>query len=85
MVKTFKFTLIISKPTMDDEAAADRLYAMGCDDGLFGVSNGEYSIDFDRESLTWCDAVFTAVQNVNLSGIGSRVLGVRKIDGNSIS
>jgi len=73
---TFKFTLVISKPEMDDVKAADYLYANGCDDALFGMTNGEYTLDFARKALTRIDAVFTAIRDVNTSHAGVRVLGV---------
>lgn len=78
MMGTFEFTLVISKPEMDDVKAADYLYTSGCDDALFGASNGEYTLDFARKALTHVDAVFTAIRDVNTSHAGVHVLGVRE-------
>ena len=73
---TYSFTLIISRPDVDEETAADRLYASGCGDGLFSVSNGKYSVDFDREADSLAEAVETATRDVESAGIGSKVLSV---------
>ncbi len=73
---TYSFTLLISRPDVDEESAANRLYASGCGDGLFSVSSGRYSIDFDREADSLVEAVDTATRDVESAGIGSKVLSV---------
>jgi len=69
----FRFSLLITPPTVDDSRSADLLYAGGCDDATFGVCNGEYSIDFDRAAYSLGEAVMSALQNVYNSKIGSQV------------
>lgn len=71
--RTWSFTLIVSPPTVDEEEAAGRLYGAGCDDATFGVSNGAYSLDFDREAASLEEAVASAKADVGRAGIGSTV------------
>jgi hypothetical protein len=73
---TYNFSLLISPPTVDEETAADRLYAGGCDDALFSVSGGIYEVEFDREASSLVDAVRSAISGVNESEIGARVVRV---------
>ena len=75
-MKTYNFSLLISPPTVDEETAADRLYAGGCDDGLFSVSGGIYEVEFDREASSLVDAVRSAMSDVNEAEIGARVVRV---------
>lgn len=71
-MKTFEFRVIVGGPAVEhaiaDEDAFDalsvRLYEAGCDDGTFGVSGGEASIDFDREAESLGHAVLSAVDDL---------------------
>ncbi len=69
----YNFTLIITQPNVDEEVAANKLYAGGCDDALFSVSGGVYEVEFNRESPSFYEAVSTAISDVNKAGIGSYV------------
>jgi len=69
----WRFTLVLSKPTVDEETAADRLYGGGCKDATFSVSNCVYRLDFDREAPTMGDAVASAKADVERANIGSVV------------
>lgn len=75
-MNTYNFSLLISPPDVDEETAADRLYAGGCDDALFSVSGGIYEVEFDREAPSLADAVRTAIRDVRNAGIGARVVRV---------
>ena len=70
------FALLISPPTVDEETAADRLYAGGCDDALFSVSGGIYEVEFDREGSELKEAVLSAIRDVKRSDIGAQVVRV---------
>ena len=73
---TYNFSLLIPQPTVDEETAADWLYAGGCDDALFSVSGGVYEVEFDREAASLVEAVRSAISDVNKSAIGARVVRV---------
>ncbi len=75
--KTYNFTIEITKPTIIEDVAAERL-CVWCDDALFGVSNGKYTLDFDR--ISWCyeAAVWSAEDDIRFSGIGSDIIKVVK-------
>ena len=75
-MRTYNFCLLISPPTVDEETAADRLYASGCGDAMFSVSGGIYEVEFDREAATLKDAVTSAMRDVKVANIGARVLRV---------
>jgi hypothetical protein len=75
-METYNFTLIISPPAVDQEAAADKLYGGGCGDAMFSVSGGVYEVQFDREANSIQEAVLTAISDVNQAGIGSQVVRV---------
>ena len=73
---TYNFSLVITRPVVDEETAADALYGGRCDDALFCVSGGVYEVEFDREAPTFREAVLSAISDVNGAGIGSRVVRV---------
>jgi len=70
---TWSFTLILTKPTVGFEETANRLYGAGCDDAIFGISCGVYTLDFDREAVTLEEAVASAKADVERANIGSTV------------
>jgi hypothetical protein len=74
---TYSFSLVITQPTVDDETAADRLYSSGCDDSLFSISEGVYLVTFDRKARSLKKAISSAIDDVNKSKIGSRVIWLR--------
>lgn len=74
---THNFAILISPPEVDEETAADKLYAGGCVDAIVSVSEGAYEIEFDRDAPSLDEAMQSAIQDVEASGIGSRVLGSR--------
>jgi len=73
---TYNFSLVITRPTVDEETAADNLYGGGCDDATFSVSGGVYEVEFDREAPSFQAAVLSAISDVNQAGIGSWVVRV---------
>lgn len=75
-METYNFSLVITRPSVDEETAADRLYGGGCDDALFSVSGGVYEVEFDREARSLRAAVRSAISDVNKAGVGARVVRV---------
>lgn len=60
----WRFSLIIEGRDLDDDEILDALFAAGCDDALFGGSNGVQCADFHREAEHLEDAVLSAVAAV---------------------
>jgi hypothetical protein len=75
-MKTYNFTFIISKPSVDELKAANLLYENNCDDALFGVSNGIYEIEFDRDAESYDGAKRSAVKDFNSANIGSEIVRI---------
>lgn len=71
----FEFELFITPPNGDDTIVTEKLYGY-CDDGLFAVSNNQYSISFCREGKTLEDAVKSAIEDVKKADIGSVVIRI---------
>ena len=72
----FDFTLVISPPDVGFEEAADRLYGGGCWDGTFAMSQGVHEIVFSRKAASFREAVVSAVCDLAVAGIGSRVVRI---------
>lgn len=60
-MSTYWFSFTLRDDPID---RADELYAAGCDDSLFGVSNGVPFIEFAREAESMGTAVASAVVDV---------------------
>lgn len=66
----YEFRLILDGPEDIDDDMIGRLLAAGCDDGLFGRSNGEIFAAFSREASSFEDAVISAIKDINRADIG---------------
>jgi hypothetical protein len=58
------------------EDIADKLFDSGCDDALFGTSNGEPDISFTREAPSLIEAIRSAMRDVRNSNLGLEVARV---------
>ena len=67
-MQTWRFSLIIEGRDLDDDDALDALFEAGCDDALFGGSNGVQCADFHREAERIEDAVLSAIAAVESIG-----------------
>lgn len=76
-LRNYKFTLIISKPTTQENITASRLYKTSCKDALFSVSDDVYRVAFDRNAPSLEAAINSAIRNINESHIGSHVIGLQ--------
>ena len=56
------FTLILEGPNPTEEANLSRLFEAGCDDATFGERDGVYIADFDREGLSFSEALMSAMK-----------------------
>ena len=70
---THHFTLIVDGADLQDEFVVNSLFESGCDDALFGSTDGVQFIDFDRNAAGWDEAVLSTVADVE------RVDGVKVI------
>ena len=72
----YDFTLEIRGADIFDDEVIDALYEAGCDDALIGQFMGVDRLDFDREARSYCEAVRTAIEDVeSVPGVSvSRVL-----------
>ncbi len=74
-MQTHEFTLIVEGPDLQDAERIDALYKSGCADALIGRSSSVQYLDFDREAMSFEEAVSSAVANVEkIEGI--RALGI---------
>lgn len=73
---TYSFTLLLSGVDQINEAVEQALFAVGCDDALLGVSNGQPFLDFDREADSLQDAIRSAIEDVERNDLGIRVVRV---------
>jgi len=67
-MNTYEFTIFLKGIDELTDDAADRLFEAGCDDGSPGQREGECFVDFDRESASLEEAIFSAVNNVRAAG-----------------
>ena len=72
---THRFTLFVEGPDLQDGQRIDALYRSGCADALVGRSSGVQYLDFDREAVSFEDAVLSAAANVEAIE-GVRALGI---------
>lgn len=64
----YAFTLEVSGIDTGKENYEDALFEAGCDDALVAVVNGTLFLDFDRDGLSFEDAVKSASRDVELAG-----------------
>ena len=64
----YEFTVVLDEPGDLSEELADRLFAVGCDDGTPGQSGGVVSVDFHREAESLETAIRSAVLDVRSAG-----------------
>lgn len=60
----FNFTLVLSGVTKDTNGLEDALFEAGCDDALINFRNSTVYLDFDRESSSLEEAIFSAISQV---------------------
>ncbi len=60
----FDFTLETGGRSLLDDEVADALYEAGCDDAGIGRFLGVHYLDFTREAGSCCEAVRTAIEDV---------------------
>ncbi len=67
----YGFTLETSGKSVLDDDVVDALYEAGCDDAGIGRFLGVECLDFAREAASYCEAVRSAIEDVQaVPGVG---------------
>jgi len=72
----FSFTLIISGVDFEDERLEDYLFDASCGDATIIVQNGVLMLDFSRSAKNYIQAVCSAIEDVEGTKLGARVVKV---------
>ena len=68
-MKTYDFDVVLKSITEISDVQADLLFAAGCDDGTPASCNGTAWIHFDREAPSLEEAIFSAVKQIQATGL----------------
>lgn len=74
-----QFTLIVEGADLRSARVFDALFEAGCDDATVGGTGETHHIDFDREAASLCEAILSAVRDVEKVK-GLRVARVVDVD-----
>ncbi|HET8582434.1 MAG TPA: hypothetical protein VFL65_04225 [Jatrophihabitans sp.] len=77
MIHSFAVVIEGVDLTGEDSRDADALYEAGCDDALLTSESGIQRAVFDREAPTFALAVASAINAIETSISGARVVAVR--------
>jgi len=75
-----EFTLIVEGPDLQDDAYIEALFAAGFDDAIVGRVGSIQYVDFDRESESFADAVFSATEDLEAVVAEGRVVHLEPDD-----
>jgi hypothetical protein len=70
------FVLVLGGIHELTQQVEDGLFEAGCDDATLSVRQGRVLLTFSRQGASLKDAIFSAIRDVNSSGIGAKVLRV---------
>jgi len=68
-MKAYQFTLIVDGPDLQEEAHLALLDGAGCDDATVGRIGAVQYLDFERVADSFADAVFSATEAIESSGL----------------
>ncbi len=63
-MKTYNFTLVLSKSSQNIENLEDSLFEVGCDDATLSFCEGITYLEFDREENNFREAINKAISQV---------------------
>lgn len=72
----YRFTLTLAGTDPLKPENLDRLFEAGCDDATFGAREGLFHAEFDREALSFAEAIRTAIGDVECAVPGLTVIRV---------
>jgi hypothetical protein len=67
-MKTHRVTIIASGLPTENHAHAERLFEAGCDDATVSLQKGRCVIEFEREAMTFEEALESAIHDVRAAG-----------------
>jgi predicted DNA-binding transcriptional regulator AlpA len=77
---SYDFTLVLDGVSDLTDEVTDALYGGQCDDALVLMRDGVVYVDFTREADSFAEAVLSAINDVESSEIGARVVRVEPDD-----
>jgi hypothetical protein len=80
MKKIYQFTLVLKNVDENTANLEDSLFETGCDDALINFRNGTVYLDFDREAISFEEAVISAIKDVESASIGAAVATIAPED-----
>lgn len=78
--QTHSFTLFLAGANVLTDAAANALFAAGCDDAVFGERDGAQYAAFDREAASFREALVGALEAITNAVPGVRVVRIEPDD-----
>lgn len=75
-INIYQFILILKNVNENTPGLEDSLYEAGCDDALINFRNGAVYLEFDREGVSFEEAVISAIKDVQSSTLNAEVLRV---------
>ncbi len=72
----YNFALTLSGVTSDTKGLEDALFESGCDDALVCFYGKSVYLEFDRESETFFQAIFSAIRDIESAPLGAKVISV---------
>jgi hypothetical protein len=60
------------------DAGQNAFFEAGCDDAMFGVSDGVQTADFDREAAEFAEAVATVIKAIKSTVPAARIVEVHR-------
>ncbi|HKI82349.1 MAG TPA: hypothetical protein VKA04_11940 [Pseudodesulfovibrio sp.] len=77
---TFNFILVLDGFEPGNDAVEDSLFEAGCDDALLSFRGSTPLLEFDRTAPSLEDAIFQAIENVEVANVKATVLRVEPDD-----
>ena len=74
----YHFTLTVEGADLLSADAQDALFEAGCDDATFGQSGHVQTADFDRQAKDFGNAVASAINAIEASVPGARVIDLHR-------
>ena len=67
-MKNHEFTIVASGFNPENDDFINRLFEAGCDDATVAFQNGVTILSFDREAVTFSNAIISALEAVTSAG-----------------
>lgn len=77
--QTYEFTLVYSGPTELTQVLEDAIFEAGCGDATLGMVAGQMVLDFCRESISFEEALTSAISDVRRAGLACSLIRVELV------